>query len=92
MNGPHSVPDQSCFSIKMPDIPDNTESGIGFIVDKSYNHNSNIKVLQDVVLSVIFNLKVPSGKFSGFIIIVSIVIILFSSLLTTWQIKWHFTF
>lgn len=55
MNSVHSIPDQSCFSIKMPYIPDNTKSGIGFIVDKSYNHNSNIKVLQDVVLSVIFN-------------------------------------
>ena len=55
INGVHSRPDESVFSIKMPAIPKDIEKGIGFIVDKTYNYNSNIKVLQDVVLSVIFN-------------------------------------
>lgn len=55
MDTPQSVAGPSVFAIKMPPIPKDTERGIGFIVDKTYNHSANIKVLQDVVLSVIFN-------------------------------------
>ena len=52
---PQSTPENTVFAIQMPNVPNDTIFGIGFIVDKSYNKDSNIKVLQDTVLTVINN-------------------------------------